>query len=162
MVLQLQGSTPGKRDEYHNPKHQPSSILALSVGRGGQMCPCTLFPIRNVGREGAETVSAYSPLLTQPVPFFFFFLYSSITLGCSYLFSYRSILSLLAFVSIKTWQTLFTLKDKTEISGSCLSPGRMQPSAAGSGPKCWFALVVPSCFLCGCHQCWGRDSLKRQ
>lgn len=94
--------------------------------------------------------------------FFFFFLYSSITLGCSYLFSYRSILSLLAFVSIKTWQTLFTLKDKTEISGSCLSPGRMQPSAAGSGPKCWFALVVPSCFLCGCHQCWGRDSLKRQ
>lgn len=73
MVLQLQGSTPGKRDEYHNPKHQPSSILALSVGRGGQMCPCTLFPIRNVGMEGAETVSAYSPLLTQPVPFFFFF-----------------------------------------------------------------------------------------
>lgn len=73
MVPQLQGSTPGKWDEYHNPKPQPSSILALSVGRGGKKCPCTLFPIRNVGREGAETVSAYSPLLTQPVPFFFFF-----------------------------------------------------------------------------------------
>ena len=124
--------TPGKLDVYLVPKRHPSIL---------QLGQCVLAPCFPAGTwEG--TMQRYRHTTSDLL------LSLSVASGGSYLFSYRPILSLFAFVSVKTWQALFTLKGKTEISGLCLSPGRTQLSATGSGPKCWFSVLIPSCARC--------------
>lgn len=132
---------PGKPDPCHVPKPQASLLILLSAVKSWVSASLHRVFQQARGKEGHRDIG---PFLTQPVTF----CRLSVALGSSYLFSYRPVLSLLAFVSVKAWRALFTLKGKTEIRGLCFSPGGIQLSATGSGPKCWFSELIPRCARC--------------